>query len=178
MAAGREAGRARLAAAWAGVAASAAGVAAGITAVYRGMRDLMITNGGVCATGGPFEVRSECGDGQIVLLLGGLALAAVMAALHSAFTAWADGPRLGPFAIGGLLFAALGWNFLDLGLDPPQDDGAAAGWLASGVLFWLLAIGFAIPALLRMVGWLRRGGAPEPPAFDPALLESVLGPRR
>ena len=164
----------RVAAAWAGVAVSAAGVAAGITATYRGMRDLMVESGGVCARGGPFEVASECSDAQIVLLLGGIIGTLVFAGLHSGFSAWARGPSVGPFAIAGAGMAALGWNFLDLGLNPPQGGGTEVGWLVSGVLFWLMAAGFVAPALLRAAGWVRRGGEPEPPAFAPGLVRSVL----
>ena len=164
----------RMAAAWAGVALSAAGVAAGITATYRGMRDLMVESGGVCARGGPFEVTSECSDAQIVLLLGGIVGTLVFAGLHSGFSAWARGPSVGPFAIAGAGMAALGWNFLSLGLDPPQGGGTDVGWLVSGVLFALMAAGFVAPALLRAATWVRRGGRPEPPAFRPGLVQAVM----
>ena len=166
--------RVRMAAAWVGLAVSAAGVAAGITATYRGMRDLMVESGGVCARGGPFEVASECSDAQIVLLLGGIVGTLVFAGLHSGFSAWARGPSLGPFAIAGAGMAALGWNFLELGLDPPQGGGTDVGWLVSGVLFWLMAAGFVAPAVLRAAAWVRRGGEPEPPAFRPGLVQAVM----
>lgn len=169
--------RVRLAAAWVGVAASAAGVAAGITAVYRGMRNLMVESGGVCASGGPYEIANQCSDGQVALLFGGVIGALVAGALHAAFTSWVDGPRIGAFGMMGAGFAALGWNFIELGLDPPDGSGTVAGWLFSGVLFWLMAAGFAAPALIRAVEWLRRGGAPEPPAFSPEVMRSVFGDR-
>jgi tetrahydromethanopterin S-methyltransferase subunit D len=158
-----------------GVALSATGVGAAITAVYLGMRDLM-RQGGFCASGGPYEISSECTSGQVGLLLGGIAGLLVFAALHSALTDWADGPKIGLPAICGLLFAALGWNFIEFGADPPQGGGTVWGWLIPGVLFWLMAVGFAAPAAARSVEWLRRGGGPEPPVFSRATVRAVALP--
>jgi hypothetical protein len=162
----------RLTAAWAAVALSAAGVGAAITAVYLGMRDLM-RQGGFCASGGPYEISSECTSGQVGLLFGGIAALLVFAALHSALTAWVDGPKVGIFAICGFLFAALGWNFLEYGVDPPDGGGTVWGWVVPGALFWLMAVGFAAPAVARAVEWLRRGGGPEPPVFSRATVRAV-----
>ena len=119
----------RLAALWLGTAVAAAGVAASITAVYLGMRDLMVESGGACASGGPYEIANECSSGQIALLFGGIVAMLLFAGLHAAVTHWADGPRVGWPAITGVLFLVLGWNFIDLGLDPPQEDGTSVGWL-------------------------------------------------
>src|SRR5918999_2375645 len=102
-----------------GVAVSAAGVGAAITAVYLGMRDLM-RQGGFCASGGPYEISSECTSGQVSLLFGGIAALLVFAVLHSALSDWADGPKVGLPAICGLVFAALGWNFIEFGVNPPD----------------------------------------------------------
>jgi hypothetical protein len=155
-----------------GVALSAAGVAAAIAVVYLAMRDVM-RQGGFCASGGPYEISSECTSAQVSLLFGGIVALLVFAALHSALTEWADGPKVGLFAICGLLFAALGWNFIEYGVDPPQGGGTVWGWLIPGVLFWLMAVGFALPALARAVEWLRRGGEPEPPVFSRATVRAV-----
>jgi hypothetical protein len=155
-----------------GVALSAAGVGAAITAVYVGMRDVM-RQGGFCASGGPYEISSECTSGQVALLFGGIAALLVFAALHSALSDWADGPKVGLPAICGLLFAALGWNFIEFGVDPPQGGGTVWGWLIPGVLFWLMAAGFALPAAARAVEWLQRGGGPEPPVFSRATVRAV-----
>jgi hypothetical protein len=163
----------RLAALWLGTAVAAAGVAASITAVYLGMRDLMVESGGACASGGPYEIANECSSGQIALLFGGIVAMLLFAGLHAAVTHWADGPRVGWPAIVGVLFLVLGWNFIDLGLDPPQDDGTSVGWLVSGVVFWLMAVGFLAPAAMRAVEWLRRGGEPEPELFRPATVRAA-----
>ena len=171
-------GLGRLTALWLGTALAAAGVAAGITAVYVGMRDLMEESGGTCASGGPYEIANECSSGQIGLLFGGIVALLVFTALHAAMEHWADGPRIGWPAIVGVLFLALGWNFIDLGLDPPRDDGTSIGWLVSGVVFWLMAVGFLAPAAMRAAEWLRRGGEPEPVVFSQATVRAaapVLG---
>jgi hypothetical protein len=166
-------GLGRLTALWLGTALAAAGVAAGITAVYLGMRDLMRESGGMCARGGPYEIANECSSGQIGLLFGGIVAVLVFMALHAAMEHWADGPRVGWPAISSVLFLALGWNFVDLGLDPPQDDGTSIGWLVSGVVFWLMAVGFLAPAAMRAAEWLRRGGAPEPAVFSQATVRAA-----
>jgi hypothetical protein len=165
----------RRAAALLGVALSAAGVGASITAVYLGMRDLM-RQGGFCASGGPYEISSECTSGQVGLLFGGIAALLVFAALHSALSDWADAPKVGLPAICGFLFAALGWNFIEFGVDPPQGGGTVWGWLIPGVLFWLMAVGFVAPAAARAGDWLRRGGGPEPPVFSRAKVRAVALP--
>ena len=166
----------RLTALWLGTALAAAGVAAGITAVYVGMRDLMVESGGTCASGGPYEIANQCSSGQIGLLLGGIFSLLVFTALHAAMEHWADGPRIGWPAIMGVLFLVLGWNFIDLGLDPPRDDGTSIGWLVSGVIFWLMAVGFLAPAAMRAAEWLRRGGAPEPVLFSQATVRASPPP--
>ena len=165
----------RLGAAWLGVALSAAGVGAAITCVYLGMRDLM-RQGGFCASGGPYEISSECTSGQVGLLLGGVLGLLVFAALHAALTAWVAGPKVGWPAICALLFAALGWNFIEFGIDPPDGGGTVWGWVIPGALFWLMAFGFAAPAAARAADWLRRGGGAEPPVFSRATVRAVALP--
>ena len=163
----------RLAALWLGTLVAAAGVAASITAVYLGMRDLMVESGGVCASGGPYEIANECSSGQIALVFGGIVAMLLFTGLHAAVTHLAHGPRIGWPAISGVLFLALGWNFVDLGLDPPQEEGTSVGWLVSGVVFWLVAVGFLAPAAMRAKEWLSRGGEPEPPLFRAATVQAA-----
>ncbi len=167
-------GIARLAALWLGTALAAAGVAASITAVYLGMRNLMVESGGACASGGPYVIANECSSGQTGLLFGGVVALLLFAGLHAAVEHWADGPRIGWPAIVAVLFLVLGWNFVDLGLDPPRADGTSAGWLVSGVVFWLMAVGFLAPAAMRAAEWLRRGGEPEAVMFTPATVRAAV----
>jgi hypothetical protein len=168
-----QAPRSWLAALWLGLALATAGVAAGIAAVYIGMRDVMEENGGFCASGGPYEISSECSSEQIVLLFGGIVAVLLFTALHSVLTELAQAPRIGWSAICGVLFLVLGWNFVDLGIDPPREEDSVAGWLVSGVVFWLMAVGFLAPAAMRAVEWLRRRGEPEPPVFSAATVRAA-----
>jgi hypothetical protein len=168
--------RRRTLAAGAGVALSAAGLGASGACVYVTMRDLMVRTGGVCASGGPYEIAQECGRQPFYLLFGGIIAFLVFAALHIGFTEWVDGPQIGMFAMLAALFAALGWNFIDLALDPPGTvSGAATAWMFCGVVFWLMAIGFAIPAAGRALEWIRNGGQ-SVPAFSPGIVEAVMRP--
>ena len=169
--------RARLVVAAAGVAVSAAGLAAAGAAVYLAMRHTMVNTGAFCATGGPYVIANECEQEPFALLAGGIVAYLVFAALHWGFTAWVGGPQIGVFAVCGALFLALGWNFVDLGLDPPTGDGPTVGWLVSGVSFWVMGLLFMVPATMRAIEWLRRGGEPEPPMFSPSVLRTVMSER-
>ena len=62
------------------VAFSAAGFTAALTCVYRGMRDLMVSSGGFCASGGPYQINPDqvCSSGQIWLLMGGKYLSVLL----------------------------------------------------------------------------------------------------
>jgi hypothetical protein len=43
------------------------------------------------------------------------------------------------------LFLALGWNFLDYGINPPGDNGTVIGWLICGIVFVIMG---GVPLLL------------------------------
>jgi hypothetical protein len=60
------------------------------------------------------------------------------------------------------LFGALGWNFIQLAINPPHGQGSTGGWVVSGAVFELMALGGLIPVLVMIGGWLRRSGQPEP----------------
>jgi hypothetical protein len=141
------------------------GFLASVAAAYKGMRQLMVASGGYCASGGPFTIAAghQCTTSETdyllfgllgVFLIGGCALAAASWAGWSSFTTGLIG--------WSVLFGALGANFVSLGFDPPRGSGAAGGWIVSGVVFWLMAIGGAVPVVGDVVGWVRRGGRPEP----------------
>jgi hypothetical protein len=121
--------------------AGIAGVAAGITLNFIGMRAVMDV-GGFCAEGGPYVVETPCPEGVALLvplgIIGGLAAAAVAAGAGSRLGgSWSAVVLLAWPA----LFGALGWNFLEYGLNPPGDDpGWAWGWLVCGVVFWAMAL--------------------------------------
>jgi hypothetical protein len=147
----------------AAVLVTAAGFAAALTAVYVGMRDVMRTSGGFCASGGPYVIAHQCPKGATGLLIGGMLGLFVFGAAYLGALSWADGPVLAMGLVGwAALFGALGWNFLDLGVHPPAHQSGTGGWTLSGIVFWLMALGGLVPALGLAVGWLRRGGEPDP----------------
>jgi hypothetical protein len=97
--------------------------------------------------------------------------------VFAGFASWAGWGALGgSLLMWGALFGALGWNFVDLGLDPPGPDERAWGWIVSGAGFWLLALGGLVPALAMAAVRLRHGGAPEPPAPREPLVTAATAP--
>lgn len=144
---------------------SAAGFAAALTALYRGMRDLMINSGGFCASGGPYAINpgQVCSTGQVWLLFGGVLAGLVFAGLLVfSSSRYSDGALAGvALLIWAALFGALGWNFISLGIDPPQDVSGGAGWIFSGVVFWLMALGGLIPGVMALTGSWREVGMPQ-----------------
>lgn len=130
-----------------------AGIAAGITLVWRGMRAVMDI-GGACGSGNTsLRLVQECPEGLGSSMMLGIFLGLAGLGLHVA-TAPRGGPR--PWLLAWpALFLSLGWNFLDYGFNPPDGDGAVAGWLIPGVIFMLMG---GVP-LLVVLGWKPlRGG--------------------
>jgi hypothetical protein len=161
-----------------GVLAGAAGVAAGLTCAYLAMRDLMVEQGGTCASGGPYAVAAghECGSEATLLILGIVALL-IFGGVFAAATGAGGGPGSGmdaAFLMWAALFGALGVNFLQLGFDPPQTMHGAGGWIVSGIVFELMALGGVVPLVWSAREWVARGGAPEEPLFrDPIVRAKV-----
>ncbi|HEU4702221.1 MAG TPA: hypothetical protein VFS37_07025 [Conexibacter sp.] len=161
-----------------GVLVGAAGFAAGLTCAYLAMRDLMVEKGGTCASGGPYAVAAghECGSEATLLILGIVALL-VFGGLFAAATSAGGGPGSGMdagFLMWAALFGALGVNFLQLGFDPPENMSGAGGWIVSGVVFELMALGGVVPLIWSAREWVARGGAPEEPLFrDPIVRAKV-----
>lgn len=152
-----------------GVFVGAAGFAAGLTGVYLGMRELMVSKGGACASGGAYQVAAghQCG-GETVLLIGGIFGLLIFGAVFAGFTGAGSGPGSGMdagFLMWAALFGVLGVNFLTLGFDPPAGQAGAGGWIVSGVVFELMALGGVVPLVWSAREWVARGGAPEGPLF-------------
>ena len=157
---------------------SAAGFAACITAVYLAMRDLMINSGGACASGGPYQINpgQTCEGGLVALLMGGIFVGLVFAGLLVAASSWYGGARLAGVALleWAALFGALGYNFIELGLNPPPNMSGAGGWIISGVVFWLMALGGLIPGLMAVGSYFRSSaeGKADEPIFDSPIVRA------
>jgi hypothetical protein len=159
------------------VIAGAAGVVACLLAASAGMRDVMRSGGGFCASGGPYVIANQCSSADIRLLLvgivGGLVAAAIAAGGSTVFDRVGSASLLAWVA----LFGLLGWSFIDEVLHPATGQGTT-GWLISGVVFWLLAIGGLVPLMIGLVGDLRTVGRPDPVAVSMQRLRSIGIPRR
>jgi hypothetical protein len=158
------------------VAAGAAGVTACLRSAATGMRDVMVTDGGTCAGGGPYVVARQCTSADTRLLMVGILGTLVSAGFGAAGTGMLGG-RAGTagLLVWAALFGTLGWNFVDLGLNPPAGMSGGA-WKFTGVLFWLMAAGGLVPVLASAVGRLRRGGRPEPAFAAPLVVRAARYP--
>jgi hypothetical protein len=143
-----------------------------------GMRDVMTSSGGFCARGGPYAISSQCSSAQVNLLIAGMVGLFVFGAVYLGLLAWMEGPVLAMGLVGwAALFGVLGFNFIQLGLNKPgEGSGHVSGWITSGVIFWVMALGGLIPAVALAIGWLRRGGEPEPSLFKEPLVRAAVHP--
>jgi hypothetical protein len=155
----------------------AAAVTGCLAALSSGMRDVMQTDGGFCASGGPNVIASQCSAGDIKMvtigILGGLVAAAVYAAGTSLLGRSASTAALVAWAA---MFSVLGWNFISLGLHPGPNQGASSGWLFTGGTFWLMALSGLIPLLGVLVGDVKRADRRYPAYFGlrPLVRTSIL----
>ncbi len=133
-----------------GVFIGAAGFAASLTVVYSGMRHLMYTTGGACASGGPYAITQPCDSASTTLLVGGILAMLCFGALLLGATSWhGGGTTLGVgLLMWGALFGALGFNFISLSVNPPEIIDNTSGWVISGVVFWMMALGGLVPGLV------------------------------
>jgi hypothetical protein len=135
-----------------GLGVGLAGAAAAITMMYLAMGAVMGV-GGMCASGGPYVIATQCPSGAPAGMLIGIFLLLV-----SWFVAAMFGPRVGGFwssaAVLGwaALFIALGWNFLASGFSGKDGGGLTA--ILLGIMFWVMG---AVP-LIYTLGVNARGG--------------------
>lgn len=146
---------AQLVFAWIGIAACTAGAVACLVAFSRAMRSVMVEAGGFCASGGPYEIASECDQGTTALLMSAIPLGLLFMGGRALLTTWVRGPGIGVFPAIGIMFAVLGWNFMDLGFDPPGEAARSWGWIISGIAFWAMAVAFLVPLIWRVPRWFR-----------------------
>jgi hypothetical protein len=74
----------------------------------------------------------------------------------------------------GVLFALLGWNFMDYGVFNSTSDGAVWGWAVPGVVLWLLAMGGLVPAAAMAVRWMIHRDEPEQPMWNPPVVRAAV----
>jgi hypothetical protein len=171
-----ESGRAKLLALL-GVLIGATGFAASLTCIYRAARDLMINSGGTCASGGAYQIAPghQCTPGQTSLLIGGIFAILLFGTVLVAASRWYGGSGLS--GVGSLtwaaLFGSLGINFLQLGLQPPDNIASGTGWIVCGAFFVLMALCGLIPGLIGVSAYFKARGVTEStPVFDPPIVRA------
>jgi hypothetical protein len=157
----------------------ALGFAAALTCAYEGMRDLMINSGGACASGGPYQINPDqvCTPGQTGLLIGGILGGLVFAGILTGASGWYN-DNLGGYCVGLLLwaatFGALGFNFLQIGHNPPANLAGGGGFIVTGIIFEVMALGGLIPGLMILGGAFKDSAHPEDvePLFDAPIVRA------
>ena len=143
--------------------AGAGGFVAALVSLYIGMRHVMRTSGGYCASGGPYVIAHQCSSSDVKLILFGVFGGLVAAGVVMVGLGLSRGPLLAAALLMWTgLFGALGWNFLSLGFSPPAGQSGSGGWIACGVVFELMAAGGLIPAVVVLVNGARERATSGP----------------
>jgi hypothetical protein len=113
--------------------------------------------GGSCASGGPYEIATPCPDGAWLISIA-IPMLIITAMIGSALAIGLSAPNL-LLPMWFLLFASLGWNFLEYGIFTGNVDVA---WIVCGVVFELMALPvlFLVPVAFRSTP-KRPDGAPR-----------------
>jgi hypothetical protein len=145
-------------------------VCACLTVLFLSMRAVMKI-GGYCASGGPYEIAVECPNGVPGLMIGSIWIGLGALLLYSMSSYSSGGPRLAILAW-PVLFLSLGWNFLEFGLDPGNDQGIVWSWIICAILFFLMGGGPLLllvrPESVARILWGPPGPDGEPPARAPS----------
>lgn len=138
--------------------AGAAAFTACLLSMVSGMRDVLQTDGGFCASGGPYVVARQCSSSDVRLIMIGIFGALIAAGFYAGGSAGLGGKAASaPLILWAALFGTLGWNFMSAGRS------GASGMLFTGVLFLAMAVGGLIPLLFRLADDLRRPASrPDP----------------
>jgi hypothetical protein len=116
-------------------------VAVCLTWSFFSMRAVMNV-GGACADGGPYVSAQPCPDGAALIAIAIPVM--LLTAMFGSATALSVGAPNLLIPMWGVLFGALGWNFLEFAF---KGEGIVWGWLVCGVMFWLMAA----PAVFAML---------------------------
>jgi hypothetical protein len=159
--------------------AGAAGFTACLLAAFTGMRDVMQTDGGFCASGGPYVIAHQCSIGDVHLLTVGIVGGLLATACYAIGTAVLGRPASSAGLLAWTaLFGVLGWNFIYLSHHPgAQLQGSTSGWQTTGVVFWVMALGGLIAFVALAVSGLRSPRRPSPTMMGiQPLVRAAAGP--
>jgi len=121
-----------------------------LTWSYYSMRAVMNV-GGACADGGPYVSAQPCPDGAVLIAIA-VPVMMLTAMFGSGIAMSVGAPNL-LVPMWGVLFASLGWNFLEYAFKGPD---TVWGWLVCGVMFELMAA----PAVFAMLVALKNAVVP------------------
>jgi hypothetical protein len=124
-----------------------------VTWAFFSMRAVMNV-GGSCADGGPYVSAQSCPDGSFLIAVA-VPVMLLTAMVGSLAAVSVRAPNL-LVLMWGVLFGALGWNFLEYAV---KGSGVVWGWMVCGVMFWLMAA----PAVLAMLVALKNAVLPPDP---------------
>ena len=151
--------------------AGATAFTACLLALVDGMRDVAQTDGGFCASGGPYVIAHQCSSSDIRLIMIGIFGALIAAGFYAGGSAGLGSKAASAgLVLWAALFGTLGWNFVSLG------HAGAPGMLFTGVLFLAMAVGGLIPLLFRLADDLRSPySQPSPviPGMQPLVRAAV-----
>jgi hypothetical protein len=143
--------------------AGATAFTACLLALVDGMRDVAQTDGGFCASGGPYVIAHQCSSSDIRLIMIGIFGALIAAGFYAGGSAGLGSKAASAgLILWAALFGTLGWNFVSLG------HSGASGMLFTGVLFLAMAVGGLIPLLFRLADDLRSPSS-QPSAVIPGM---------
>ena len=143
--------------------AGATAFTACLLALVDGMRDVAQTDGGFCASGGPYVIAHQCSSSDIRLIMIGIFGALIAAGFYAGGSAGLGSKAASAgLILWAALFGTLGWNFVSLG------HAGAPGMLFTGVLFLAMAVGGLIPLLFRLADDLR-GPSSQPSPVIPGM---------
>jgi len=130
---------------YAGIAVCSAGLSCCITVLNLASRFVM-SLGGFVASGGPYEIAQPA-PGWILAVPASIILCFVFGGISILLSRRTGGFSLLPFAWSGL-FLSLGFQFADMGMNPPGDGGTAWGWIICAAVFVPMGLAplVAIPA--------------------------------
>jgi hypothetical protein len=153
--------------------AGATAFTACLLALVDGMRDVAQTDGGFCASGGPYVIAHQCSSSDIRLIMIGIFGALIAAGFYAGGSAGLGSKAASAgLILWAALFGTLGWNFVSIG------HSGAPGMLFTGVLFLAMAVGGLIPLLFRLADDLRSPySQPSPviPGMQPLVRAAVPG---
>ena len=142
-----------------------------LLALVDGMRDVAQTDGGFCASGGPYVIAHQCSSSDVRLIMIGIFGALIAAGFYAGGSAGLGSKAASAgLVLWAALFGTLGWNFVSIG------HSGAPGMLFTGVLFLAMAVGGLIPLLFRLADDLRSPSSqPSPviPGMQPLVRAAV-----